>query len=74
MAVECDSVSKTEHDTLRTTRTSLTEDDGDDNRLTVLVARFLGVSCEIGNVQAQGGVVAQHRVQICGRTFSNANQ
>ena len=31
----------------------------------VLCAGFLGVSCKVGNVQAQGGVVAQDSVEIC---------
>ena len=33
----------------------------------VLCARFVGVSRKVGDVQAQGGVVAQDSVEICKR-------
>ena len=45
----------------------LTKDDGDDDGLHVLCAGFVGVSRKIGDVQAQGGVVAQNSVEICKR-------
>jgi hypothetical protein len=40
----------------------LTEDDRDDEGLDVLCARFVGVSRKVGDIQAQGGVVAQDSV------------
>jgi hypothetical protein len=43
----------------------LTEDEWDDEDLNVLCAGFVGVSRKIGNVQAQGGIVAQDSVEIC---------
>ena len=42
----------------------LTKDDGDDEGLDVLCAGFVGVSRKVGDVQAQGGVVAQDSVEI----------
>ncbi len=45
----------------------LTKDDGDDDGLDVLCAGFVGVSRKVGDVQAQGGVVAQDSVEICKR-------
>ena len=42
----------------------LTKDDRDDEDLDVLCAGFVGVSRKVGNVQAQGGVVAQDSVEI----------
>lgn len=45
----------------------LTKDEGDDDGLDVLCARFVGVSRKVGDVQAQGGVVAQDTVEICKR-------
>ena len=45
------------------------EDDRDDNNLDVLGAGFLRISREIGNVQTQGGVVAQYSVEIYERGF-----
>lgn len=45
----------------------LTEDEGDDDGLNVLCAGFVGVSRKVGDVQAQGGVVAQDAVEICKR-------
>ena len=48
----------------------LTKDDGDDDGLDVLCAGFIGVSRKVGNVQAQGGVVAQDSVEIYERDFS----
>ena len=45
----------------------LTKDDGDDDDLDILCAGFIGVSRKVGNVQAQGGVVAQDSVEICKR-------
>jgi hypothetical protein len=48
----------------------LTKDDGDDEGLDVLCARFVCVSRKIGDVQAQGGVVAQDSVEICKRDSS----
>ena len=42
----------------------LTKDERDDNCLNVLGAGFVGVSREIGDVQAQGGVVPQDPVKI----------
>lgn len=44
-----------------------TKDDGDDDGLDVLCAGFVGVSRKVGDVQAQGGVVAQDSVKICKR-------
>jgi hypothetical protein len=44
-----------------------TKYDGDDDGLDVLCAGFVGVSRKVGNVQAQGGVVAQDSVEICKR-------
>ena len=46
----------------------LTEDHWDDEGLDVLCAGFVRVSCKIGNVQAQGGIVAQDSVEICKRS------
>jgi hypothetical protein len=43
----------------------LTKDDRDDDGLDVLCAGFVGVSRKVGDVQAQGGVVAQDAVEIC---------
>ena len=43
----------------------LTEDDGDDDGLDVLCARFVGVSRKVGDIQAQGRIVAQDSVEIC---------
>ena len=48
----------------------LTKDDGDDDSLDVLCAGFVGVSREVGDIQAQGGVVAQDSVKICKRDSS----
>lgn len=45
----------------------LTKDDGDDEGLDILCAGSVGVSRKVGNVQAQGGVVAQDSVEICTR-------
>lgn len=45
----------------------LAEDGGDDNGLDVLCAGFIGVSGKVGDVQAQGGIVAQDSVEICTR-------
>ncbi len=42
----------------------LTKDDGDDDGLDVLCAGFVGISRKVGDVQAQGGVVAQDSVEI----------
>ena len=44
-----------------------TKDEGDDKGLDVLCAGLVGVSGKVGNVQAQGGVVAQDSVEICKR-------
>ena len=48
----------------------LTKDDRDDDGLDVLCADFVGVSRKVGDVQAQGGVVAQDSVKICKRDSS----
>lgn len=48
----------------------LTKDDRDDENLDVLCAGLVGVSREIGNVQAQGGIVAQDTVEIWKRDSS----
>ncbi len=48
----------------------LTEDDRDDDGLDVLCAGFVCVSRKVGDVQAQGGVVAQDSVEICKRDSS----
>lgn len=45
----------------------LTKDDGDDDGLDVLRAGFVGVFRKVGDVQAQGSVVAQDSVEICKR-------
>ena len=45
----------------------LTKDEGDDDGLDVLCAGFVGVSRKVGDVQAQGSVVAQDSVEICKR-------
>ena len=50
---------------LRMSGGKLTEDDGDYDGLDVLCARFVGISRKIGDIQAQGGVVAQDSVEIC---------
>jgi hypothetical protein len=42
----------------------LTKDDRNDEGLDVLCAGLVGVSRKIGDVQAQGGVVAQNSVEI----------
>lgn len=48
----------------------LTKDDRDDNGLDILCAGFVGISRKIGNIQTQGGVVAQDSVEICKRDSS----
>lgn len=48
----------------------LTEDDRNDEGLNVLCAGLVGVSRKVGDVQAQGGVVAQNSVEICKRDSS----
>jgi hypothetical protein len=48
----------------------LTKDERDDDGLDVLCAGFVGVSRKVGDVQAQGGVVAQDSVEICKRESS----
>ncbi len=45
----------------------LTKDEGNNDGLDILCAGFVGVSRKVGNVQAQGGVVAQDSVEICKR-------
>ena len=52
---------------MRTCSGKLTEDARNNNGLDVLCAGLVGVSREIGNVQAQGGIVAQNTVEICKR-------
>ena len=47
----------------------LTKNDRDDDGLDVLCAGLVGVSRKVGNVQAQGGVVAQDSVEIYKRHF-----
>jgi hypothetical protein len=42
----------------------LTEDDRDDESLDVLCTGLVGVSREIGNIETQGGVIAQDSVEI----------
>ena len=42
-----------------------TKDDGDDDGLDILRAGFVGVSRKVGDVQAQGGVIAQNSIKIC---------
>lgn len=42
----------------------LTEDDGNDNGLDILRTRLVGISGEIGNVETECSVVAQHSVEI----------
>ena len=42
----------------------LTEDDRNDDGLNIDCARLVGVSREICNVQAQGGVITQYSVEI----------
>jgi hypothetical protein len=49
---------------IRTFGGKLTEDDRNDKGLDVLCAGFVGVSRKIGNVQAQGSVIAQDSVEI----------
>ncbi len=48
----------------------LTKDDRNDEGLNVLRARLVGVSRKVGDVQAQGGVVAQNSIEICKRDSS----
>jgi hypothetical protein len=48
----------------------LTKDDRNDEGLDILCAGFVGVSRKVGDVQAQGGVVAQDAVEICKRDSS----
>lgn len=48
----------------------LTKDDRNNEGLDVLCAGLVGVSRKVGNVQAQGGVVAQNSVEICKRDSS----
>jgi hypothetical protein len=48
----------------------LTKDNMDDDGLDVLCAGFVGVSRKVGNIQAQGGVVAQDSIEICKRDSS----
>ena len=43
----------------------LTENNGYYDDLDVLGAGLIGVSREVGNVQAQRGIVAQDSVQVC---------
>lgn len=43
----------------------LTKYEWDDDGLDILCARFVGVPRKVGDVQAQGGVVAQDSVEIC---------
>ena len=45
----------------------LTTDEGDYDGLDILCAGFVGVSRKVGDVQAQGGVVAQDSIEICKR-------
>jgi hypothetical protein len=45
----------------------LTKDERDDEGLDVLCAGFVGVPRKVGDVQAQGSVVAQDSVEICKR-------
>jgi phosphoribosyl-dephospho-CoA transferase len=54
---------------LRMCSGELTKDDRDNNDLDVLCTGFVGVSRKIGDVQAQGCVVAQDSVEICKRTL-----
>lgn len=44
---------------------ALTEDAWDDNSLNVLRAGLVGISREIGDVEAQGCVVAQNSIEVC---------
>jgi hypothetical protein len=48
----------------------LTKDNRDDDCLDVLCAGFVGVSRKVGNIQTQGGVVAQDSIEICKRDSS----
>jgi len=48
----------------------LTKDYRDDDGLNVLCAGFVRISRKVGNVQAQGGVIAQDSVEICKRNSS----
>jgi hypothetical protein len=48
----------------------LTKDYRDDDGLDVLCAGLVSVSRKVGDVQAQGGVVAQDSVEICKRESS----
>ena len=52
----------------------LTEDDRDDEGLDVLCAGFVCVSRKIGNVEAQGRVVAQDSVEICKQVLIRREQ
>jgi hypothetical protein len=48
----------------------LTKNDRDDEGLNVLCAWFIGVSRKVGDVQAQGGIVAQDSIEIWKRGSS----
>lgn len=52
-------------DVRRCAAAGLTENYRNDNGLDILGAGFVGVSRKIGDVQTQGGVVAQDSVEIC---------
>lgn len=45
----------------------LAKDEGDHYGLNILCAGFVGIPCKVGNVQAQGGIVAQYSVEVCTR-------
>lgn len=45
----------------------LTKDEWNDDGLDVLCAGFVGVPRKVGDVQAQGGIVAQDSVEVCKR-------
>jgi hypothetical protein len=47
----------------------LTEDEGDDNGLDILSTGLVGISREIGNVKAQGGIVSKNAVEVWKGTF-----
>lgn len=48
-------------------RAELTEDEGNDNGLDILRTGLVGISREISNVKAQGGIVSQNAVEVCTR-------
>jgi hypothetical protein len=43
----------------------LTKDDRNDEGLDICCTGLVGISRKVGDVQAQGGIVTQHSVEIC---------